>query len=256
MSENTYDFDIMNSIPCEFCNTLIDIQDYEEHARECRRNIEQHFNLYSIIPNFESLLEQISNGLGNTAEGDPDYAEPEEENIQPYNTYDSQQYHFYNDTNESNQEQINSESNDNDNLSGFSFMNELPNVLHSIIPNIQTFISNSIPVSINSNEASNAPPSISFEELLQSTHIGDQTAENYNEFMNLAQQIGKVKIGLSDEILENKFKISEKMDMCNICTVEKNIFMISPCNHELCKECTMLWYKDNKKCAHCQVEIE
>ena len=253
MNENAYDFDVMNSIPCEFCNTLIDVQDYEEHARECRRYNNPNFSFYSSIPNFETLLEQISNGLGNTAEGDPDYAESEEEEVQPFNAYDSEQYQFYNDTNDSNQEQINVESNTN--FSETSFINQFPSALHSILPNIHTFITSSIPISINANENLDAPPVISFEELIQS-RIGDQTAENYNEFMNLAQQIGKVKIGLSEEILENKFKTVEKTDICCICAEEKNTFMISPCNHELCKECTMVWYKDNKKCAHCQVEIE
>lgn len=253
MSENTYDFDIMNSIPCEFCQTLIDIQDYDEHSRECRRHSNSHFNLYNSIPNFEDLLEQISNGLGNTAEGDPDYAEPEEDNIQPFNAYDSHQYQFYNnESNELNQEQ-NSELNEN--TTETTFVNQFPIGLQSILPNIQTFITSSIPISINTSENSDVPPLISFEELIQS-RTGDQTAENYNEFMNLAQQIGKVKIGLSEETLENKFRTIEKTALCCICTEEKNEFMISPCNHELCKECTKVWYKDNKKCAHCQVEIE
>lgn len=249
MNENTYDFDIMNSIPCEFCQTLIDIQDYDEHSRECRRHSDPHFNLYNSIPNFEDLLEQISNGLGNTAEGDPEYAEFDEDEVQPFNVYDAEQYQFYNENDEEQHNEL------NQNIQDSSFINQFPSALQSIIPNIQTFITSSIPISINEGDNTDVPPLISFEELIQS-RIGDQTAENYNEFMNLAQQIGKVKIGLSEETLENKFRTIEKTDLCCICTEEKNVFMISPCNHELCKDCTKVWYKDNKKCPHCQVEIE
>ena len=42
---------------------------------------------------------------------------------------------------------------------------------------------------------------------------------------------------------------------CSVC-FGKNWLLKTPCNHELCEECTMEWFKENKKCPHCQVEIE
>ena len=74
--------------------------------------------------------------------------------------------------------------------------------------------------------------------------------------LNLGERIGKVKIGIPVEKLESQFIKIEKTDTCNVCMQEKTDFMESPCHHELCKECTYEWYKDNKKCAHCQTEIE
>ena len=131
----------------------------------------------------------------------------------------------------------------------------IPNSIGSFIPdNIQMFLSTPLPVYINTSNSEDNPL-VSFEEMLQ-THMIDQTAENYNEYINLAEQIGKVKLGLPEEIISGKFKIHKKTDICCICTEEKNKFLVSPCNHELCDECTSTWYKDNKKCAHCQVEIE
>ena len=71
MNQNAYDF-IMNSIPCEFCQTLIDLQDYEEHARDCQRQRNSFFNLYNSIPN---LIDRIADNLQITPDGDPDYAQ-------------------------------------------------------------------------------------------------------------------------------------------------------------------------------------
>lgn len=268
MSENAYEFNIMNSIPCEFCQTLIDIQDYEEHIRECRRQSDPYFNFFSSLPN---LIDRIADNLQNTAEGDPEYEVEEEEeeeasnnnsitmetgqqnmdNVQPFDV-NGEQYEFFND-----------QENNADNLpvqetSLNSVFMQIPNSLGSMIPdNVQAFISNPLPVFMNSNsqDEENGNPLLTFEALLQQ-HIGDQTAENYNEFMNLAERIGTVKIGLSEETINEKFKVIEKTDICCICTEEKDKFLVSPCNHELCEECTMEWFKENKKCPHCQVEIE
>ena len=268
MSENAYEFNIMNSIPCEFCQTLIDLQDYEEHARECRRQSDPYFNFFSSLPN---LIDRIADNLQNTAEGDPEYEVEEEEeeeasnnnsitmetgqqnmdNVQPFDV-NGEQYEFFND-----------QENNADNLpvqetSLNSVFMQIPNSLGSMIPdNVQAFISNPLPVFMNSNsqDEENGNPLLTFEALLQQ-HIGDQTAENYNEFMNLAERIGTVKIGLSEETINEKFKVIEKTDICCICTEEKDKFLVSPCNHELCEECTMEWFKENKKCPHCQVEIE
>lgn len=268
MSENAYEFNIMNSIPCEFCQTLIDLQDYEEHARECRRQSDPYFNFFSSLPN---LIDRIADNLQNTAEGDLEYEVEEEEeeeasndytinmeteeqnmnNVQPFDV-NGEQYEFFND-----------QENNADNVPvqetslNSTFM-QIPHSLGSMIPdNVQAFIANPLPIFMNSNshDEENANPLLTFEALLQQ-HIGDQTAENYNEFMNLAERIGTVKIGLSEETIKEKFKVIEKTDICCICTEEKDKFLVSPCNHELCEECTMEWFKENKKCPHCQLEIE
>lgn len=261
MSENACEFNIMNSIPCEFCQTLVDIQDYEEHARDCRRYSDPYFNFFNSLPN---LIDRIADNLQNTHDGEPEHEEPSNNsnvsieaeqidigNVQPFDVND-EQYEFFNHS-ENLENNIISQETSLDSV----FM-EIPNSLGSMVPdNIQTFLSNPIPVFMNSNplDEENGNPLLSFEQLLQQ-HLGDQTAENYNEFMNLAERIGTVKIGLSEETIREKFKVIEKTDMCCICTEEKNKFLVSPCNHELCEECTMEWFKDNKKCAHCQVEIE
>ena len=67
MNENAYEFNIMNSIPCEFCTTLIDLQDYEEHARECRRRMDPFFNFYNSLPN---LIDRIAENLQNMPQGE------------------------------------------------------------------------------------------------------------------------------------------------------------------------------------------
>ena len=59
-----------------------------------------------------------------------------------------------------------------------------------------------------------------------------------------------------DDFEQDQQEVIEKTDICCICTEEKDKFLVSPCNHELCEECTMEWFKENKKCPHCQVEIE
>lgn len=273
MSENAYHFDIMNSIPCEFCQILIDLQDYEEHARECVRRRDPFFNFYNSLPN---LIDRIAQNLQNTAEGDPDYEEAgdgteyetdegisqevetgEEQiegNIQPFDANDTH-YEFFNDQQVSHN--IGNPPFQETSLN--SIFMQIPNSLSSMISdNIQTFLSNPLPVFMNSNplHEDDGNPLISFEQLLEQRLSGDQTAQNYNEFMNLAERIGTVKIGLTEEIIKEKFRVVEKTDICCICTEEKNNFLVSPCKHELCEYCTMEWFKENKKCAHCQVEIE
>ena len=277
MSENAYKFNIMNSIPCEFCETLIDLQDYEEHTRDCRRQSDPFLNLYNLLPNLidrmtENLLQRVEEDTNLTEEGSVegvesvDNASSEsnvEENmvqIQPFDI-NEQSYEFFSNT--QNEEENSAQNNIEETSISNSIFMEIPNSVNSAIPNnipdnTQTFISNSLPFFINTNSINNQEednPLTSFQEILQA-HLGDQTAENYNEYMNLAQQIGTVKIGLKEEIIQDKFSVIEKKDLCCICTEEKHKFLVSPCNHELCEECTMTWYKDNKKCAHCQVEIE
>lgn len=274
MSENAYQFDIMNSIPCEFCQTLIDLQDYEEHARECVRRTDPFFNFYNSLPN---LIDRIAQNLQNTSEGDPDYQEVDEEgigaeyetnesighgieseeeqiedNIQPFDA-NEEHYEFFNDQQESSNNPPFQETSFN------SVFMQIPSSVGPMIPdNVQAFLSNPLPVFMNSNplHEDEGNPLISFEQLLEQHLSGDQTAENYNEFMNLAERIGTVKIGFNEETIKEKFRVVEKTDVCCICTEEKNKFLVSPCNHELCEECTMEWFKENKKCAHCQVEIE
>lgn len=247
MDENAYSFNIMNSIPCEFCHTLIDIQDYEEHVNECQRQRNSFLNVFTSMPN---LIDRIADNLHNTAEGDPEYIEEESEDeieveeVQAYDNQDTNQYEFFNTNIEATEE----------NGTNSLFMN-IPNSFSSVIPNnVQMFLSNPLPLYINNNQEENNP-FMSFGDMIQS-QIGDQTAETYNEYLDLAEQIGKVKIGLSDELIKEKFTVCNKTDVCCICTEEKDKFLISPCNHKLCEECTHEWYKDNKKCAHCQVEIE
>ena len=52
----------------------------------------------------------------------------------------------------------------------------------------------------------------SFNDILQNTQnlnsefIFDNTADNYNELLNLGERIGKVKIGIPVEKLESQFK--------------------------------------------------
>ena len=45
------------------------------------------------------------------------------------------------------------------------------------------------------------------------------------------------------------------MEECNICYTEKEIFIMLPCNHELCDACFKSWIVRNQSCPFCRKEI-
>ncbi|KAA6393617.1 MAG: hypothetical protein EZS28_010851, partial [Streblomastix strix] len=99
---------------------------------------------------------------------------------------------------------------------------------------------------------------------------------DYDQLLNLRDQIGVVHIGLSEDVFNMlpcyKFKktvkelkkdgIEEDQDACPICLEEfeesddKDLYVVClPCTHRFHRKCIYKWLMENKSCAVCKTEV-
>lgn len=81
---------------------------------------------------------------------------------------------------------------------------------------------------------------------------------NYENLTNLGETIGNVEIGLDNpfDYLKSKVYSSDCEFICDICQTKKHETRITTCGHELCKECSEIWFLSSKKCPYCNLELQ
>lgn len=81
---------------------------------------------------------------------------------------------------------------------------------------------------------------------------------NYENLTNLGETIGNVEIGLDNpfDYLKSKVYSSDCEFICDICQTKKHETRITACGHELCKECSEIWFLTSKKCPYCNLELQ
>ena len=55
-------------------------------------------------------------------------------------------------------------------------------------------------------------------------------------------------------LIDNKIK-NISIEICNIC-MDNNSDCLTKCNHQFCKNCLDIWYKQNNKCPYCRYYLE
>jgi hypothetical protein len=96
----------------------------------------------------------------------------------------------------------------------------------------------------------------------------DHSIQDYN-FNNLvAELLGKVEVGFSDEQLDlvtlqlKKNEINKIEERCPICLdyfeemSEDNTIRLTKCGHFYCETCIFTWLKKHKTCPFCKIDLE
>lgn len=89
-------------------------------------------------------------------------------------------------------------------------------------------------------------------------NLGIDNPETYSELTELGNSIGNVEVGLqnfSEYFLEKTYSSEESFN-CDICNFKKTNTYETKCGHEFCRDCCEEWFKSNKKCPYCLIELE
>ena len=247
MEINTSEFE--NLIPCELCNNLISFEDYQEHIQTCNRDLNFATTFTSHLPFFHQLLQQLHTTNHSSQTQETSFQENNEES----NGEESNGEEAYGE--ESNGEESNGEESNGeeayDNLNGNEQIQLFSsNIVNNILSNFQ----------LNENVQhfiTNEPIEYTFMNPIYNTNhnLEEEEDNTYETLLNLNNTLGKVKIGVSQNILET-FENVIKEEKCLICFKTKEKFKKTPCNHMYCNECSQEWFSENKKCAFCMTELE
>jgi hypothetical protein len=89
---------------------------------------------------------------------------------------------------------------------------------------------------------------------------------DYEFNLLLSDRIGKVKTGIKKDDLHKYItcvtQIDNSDDICPVCRedlaeyLKDNKVMETPCHHKYCKDCIEMWLQTNKKCPVCQTDVE
>lgn len=89
----------------------------------------------------------------------------------------------------------------------------------------------------------------------------EMTYDEYQENLNLGEQIGKVEIGVNDIDTVSKIINRDNFDnnKCPVCQeLLNNIDLVreTKCQHLFCNDCITQWLSKNKSCPICNIELE
>lgn len=90
--------------------------------------------------------------------------------------------------------------------------------------------------------------------------------ETYEELLHLCEQLGSVKIGVSDEKIATETTLHRVHGSfcCPICLADgkelkssgvTGVRKIKVCRHAFCKPCIDKWFEENKTCPLCKIDI-
>lgn len=108
----------------------------------------------------------------------------------------------------------------------------------------------------------------------QNTHQADEPSSNnnfrirfiqvfvpmegaYEANMAIADQIGNVEVGVDDfDTVASKVQNVTSV-FCPICqdTCNDPVFRRTVCGHDFCETCLTTWFKSNKKCPVCMIDV-
>ena len=83
----------------------------------------------------------------------------------------------------------------------------------------------------------------------------DEQEFTYESLLSLQEEIGYVKVGLSDEEIQG-IAISnlDQPDTCSICLGQGDYGKVLPCSHFFHSECIDQWLKEKRSCPLCLSE--
>ena len=283
-NQNNYNHDedinmLDNNIPCEFCNQLVDFEEYGEHVENCLAIHDARIRRFNAMNNLINILNPINFEYYNT--NDNSERELSDEEIERINNTDEEVQSPSEDSNDSSNEISSNSSNqeqDQDN-------NQEDNQEDNDNSRYYTFNRNDIPFTLLSNSSSlllNARLNIN-RFLNSNVNLNNINLDNINnlseyDFNLLIQQLlgGNVKVGVKD--IDKYIKIIDNDDLneddnCCIClenlkelyddnklndNINKkiNIPVKTICNHIYCRECITKWLTDNKSCPVCNNRFE
>ena len=267
-----YAFDIKdyeNLIPCEFCNNLIDITDYQQHVSVCSspqsifmRSLNDTLPPPSMNINEFPFLQNINNMLNNIPEPEPaNLGQGLDHNVNVNNNNqninDELDVDVDVDVDLGVDVDVDVEEGENNNLDeGLlldqnnleeSFVNLFQNNGDNIAPeNVEQMLTNIFTSIFNQNQ--------DLDLINNNLNNLNNLSDEYEELTALGENIGDVEIGVSD--INSVSKLEFKEIECPICSDTKKLIRITKCNHEFCSECLKEWLNTNKKCPICMVELE
>lgn len=262
--------DYTDLIPCEFCNTLVSFQDYQEHASQCNRDFVFADSFLHRFPQFHQILQQqIHDEQENAHEQiETQNQENEEEFIEETLSQEYDQTDTYIDENTGDEYHIENETTQGDNneqqpFDGILFQNieNLLQMLH-LEENVQHSINQPFQYTFTNPLYDNTTTIIgeTDENPNMTINLQQNEQESYEELLNLQNTMGKVKIGLKEETIHSfeKIKASDLDNeyKCIICYEQKDTYVKTPCEHIYCLQCCNDWFKENKKCAFCMTELD
>ena len=262
--------DYMNLIPCEICNELISIEDYQRHATRCVSlpNIPAFFRGSSMLQpppsnevNIDSITEEINNDpiaralfrmiLGNvpnqpneninihgaennatTGNGESNVTNPDSV-VNPDNVTNPANVAIIDEGNIDIGETI-----PNYPINGDNIINLLDNIIFNT-PQINTLIPQNIP-----------DLTFNIQNIQNILDVPIPNLNSYDELINL----NDVEVGVSDieQVSEMGFEEVECPICCGTCLLSRK----TKCGHVFCDGCLSEWLNTSKKCPSCMIELE
>lgn len=265
---------VIEGVPCELCNTLVNFEDYEDHLRRCM--ITRMFPSYNALMNEHNEEEETNDNENINISQNNDEQQPRRILQLDLNdlSYFQERFANLNLIITRNRQFISTSSNVN-----FPFINHTPTNsasasdsnnhadLHFDFNNLN-FNSN-VDGGEDADDATNIPVfRIPLAPFIQYAIISMSEPEEIDEYefnTILENMIGKVRVGFDDitgvstELdREEISKLVECEEFCPVCrelfTLESNVVKTT-CRHCFCKECLSKWLYESKKCPYCMVEL-
>ena len=259
--------DYLNLIPCELCDELINIEDYQEHITNCSRRMSFNFSQPSNIGNITNEInnDPIARALFGVMVGNvPSFAsaplQQQINNIQENNVLVNP------DTEHNNEQGIDRVYDENTDIDQIHIQDteQIPMQDTEQIPNPLSQTNNIIFTSnINNGNGTNHQnllqmldniiqnmPSANIEYL--DNHIPQHhlNLDNYEDLSNL----NDVEVGVSNIDMISRLSFDEVE--CPICCSKCLLSRITKCGHSFCDGCLSEWLNTSKKCPSCMVDLE
>ena len=258
-----------NVIPCEFCQSLISIDEYVEHERQCLINFNiSNFNSLNLYNNNINYLEPernsgysqnrlfeilfpsfpVVNNVDNNNENN--------DNVNNINNENDNNIHNINIENDDNVNNINNENGDNIN----NINNENDDSLNNINEESNYEIYNDeTNTSFNNHIIQLLVSNLEVINNWNFNVINNQENEN---LFDLSDRIGYVEKGIDDinevtTLLIDITKEERESIHCPICLESgQSKIRKTNCQHYFCDYCITNWLKKSKKCPCCMIDLE
>ena len=268
---NNYNIDFTNLIPCEICDELINVEEYNDHISRCQIMI-QRGGIRTINREMINTLRNRLEHIIRERTTDEELNSNSEIQIMDENMDDNTREDLEHEENEENEEN----SNDQQPIINRVFPNRvllteaITNIISEIsdsnsqtqiVEGIRNYLNNS---NVNSNIIINQlnpfdnnilnNNNISQINSLVTNIINNNINEveppnnSYEELTQISNRVGIVSVGIDNIDDVSTPIISLKSEICPICIQKENNLRLTLCNHTFCDLCLQKWLKDNNKC--------
>jgi len=264
MSENYQDDELVNLIPCEFCNRLIHCDNYIDHSNSCNLLILNSNRIITSISNRINNINLLNRNIDYNVEEDIDNELVDEGNNELVD--------------EGNNELVDEGNNElvDDNLQEIGNIDEINqdhnldeeyfnDLLRENLNEIRDIFSNDNHIQLIRNyiySSNNLPRNSQLQLLLNQLNINNLNIDSTNisstlsSFFNVdLPEIIKVDI---TKIIQPLTKKINDGDDCPICFESLNSLkgdnkpVEIQCNHVFCYNCIKKWFKKESKCPLCK----